>query len=65
MPRKAKKTRKKRTPTINYDDVDSDDGEEYIYDEVTGGRMKKPVMSVLNKTKLSKYEMDELFNKLE
>ena len=38
--------------------------EEYEYDEVVGGRDKKPVLSALNKKKLSKYEMDELFNKL-
>ncbi len=38
--------------------------EEYEYDEVVGGRDKKPVLSVLNKKNLSKYEMDELFNKL-
>jgi hypothetical protein len=38
--------------------------EEYEYDEVVGGRDKKPVLSALNKKKLSKYEMDELFNTL-
>ena len=38
--------------------------EEYEYDEVVGGRDKKPVLSALNKKNLSKYEMDELFNKL-
>ncbi len=34
--------------------------EEFLLDEVTGKR-RKPVMSVLNKTKLSKHEMDDLF----
>jgi hypothetical protein len=34
---------------------------EYIYDEVTGGRNRKKVLDALNKTKLSKHEMDELF----
>jgi len=37
---------------------------EYEYDEVVGGRDKKPILSVLNKKRLSKYEMDDLFNKL-
>lgn len=37
---------------------------EYEMDEVVGARDKKPVMSVLNKGKLSKYEMDDLFNEL-
>lgn len=35
---------------------------EYEYDEIVGARDKKPVLSALNKTKLSKMEMDELFN---
>jgi len=38
--------------------------EEYEYDEVVGGRDKKPVLSALNKKKLNRYEMDDLFNKL-
>jgi hypothetical protein len=38
--------------------------EEYEYDEVVGGRDKKPILSALNKKKLSQFEMDELFNKL-
>ena len=60
MPKKKTTKRRKREPVIRYED--DDDDVEYVYDEVTGGRMKKPVMSVLNKTKLSKYEMDDLFN---
>jgi hypothetical protein len=35
--------------------------EEFVYDEVTGSKGKKKVLSVLNKSKLSKYEMDEIF----
>jgi len=35
--------------------------DEFEFDEVTGARNKKPVMSALNKKKLSKYELDELF----
>ena len=64
MPRKKaqKRTRRKKDYTLNYED--DNENVEYVYDEITGGRMKKPVMSVLNKTKLSKYEMDDLFNTL-
>jgi hypothetical protein len=38
-----------------------EDKEEYVYDEITGGRGKKRVLDALNKTKLSKHEMDEIF----
>ncbi len=34
--------------------------EEFMLDEVSG-RKRKPIMSILNKTKLSRYEMDDLF----
>ena len=34
--------------------------EDYLLDEITG-KKRKPVMSILNKTKLCKHEMDELF----
>ncbi len=37
-----------------------DERSDFMLDEVTG-KKRKPVMAVLNKTKLSKYEMDELF----
>jgi len=39
--------------------------EEFLFDEVNGSRNKKPIMSILNKQKLSKHEMDDLFNTLE
>ena len=39
------------------------DNEEYELDEVLGERGRKPVMSVLNKTKLSGMDMDDLFVK--
>lgn len=39
--------------------------DDYEFDSVVGGRDKKPVMSLLNKGKLSKYEMDDLLNTLE
>ena len=42
-------------------EMDNKEKEDFLYDEVTGGRNKKPVMSILNKAKLSKHEMDELF----
>jgi len=35
--------------------------DEYEYDEVTGAREKKRMMDVLNKKKLTRWEMDELF----
>ena len=38
--------------------------EDYEFDSVVGGRDKKPVMSLLNKGKLSQYEMDDLLNQL-
>ncbi|MBI2546710.1 hypothetical protein HYV81_06040 [Candidatus Woesearchaeota archaeon] len=37
-----------------------DEKEEYLMDEITG-KKKKPVMSALNKRKISRYEMDDLF----
>lgn len=43
---------------------DEIDESEYEFDSVVGGRDKKPIMSVLNKGKLSKYEMDDLLNQL-
>lgn len=40
------------------------DENEYEFDSIVGGRDKKPIMSMLNKGKLSKYEMDDLMNQL-
>jgi hypothetical protein len=37
------------------------DEDEYMFNEITGAKGKKSVMSALNKTKISKFEMDELF----
>ncbi|MGM5480808.1 MAG: hypothetical protein ACQESE_00190 [Nanobdellota archaeon] len=45
--------------------VEATSGEDYEYDAIVGGRDKKPVMSILNKGKLSKYEMDDLLNTVE
>jgi hypothetical protein len=44
------------------EEINEDD---YEFDSIVGGRDKKPVMSLLNKGKLSKYEMDDLLNTLE
>jgi len=38
-----------------------DEDKDFEYDEVRGAHGRKPKMAVLNKTKLSKYEMDDLF----
>ncbi len=35
--------------------------DEFEFDEVRGAHGKKPKMAVLNKKKISSYEMDELF----
>ena len=40
---------------------EEDEEEEYLLDEIKGAHGKKPKISILNKKKLSKYEMDELF----
>ena len=42
-----------------YDEM-LDDEEDYLLDEISG-RKRKPVMSALNKRKVSRYEMDDLF----
>lgn len=47
---------------LETEDINEDD---YEFDSVVGGRDKKPVMSLLNKGKLSKYEMDDLLNEME
>ncbi len=41
-----------------------DEKDEFLLDEISG-RKRKPVMSLLNKKKLSSFEMDELFVDLE
>ena len=37
------------------------DEEDFEFDEIRGEAGKKPKMAVLNKTKLSRYELDNLF----
>lgn len=39
--------------------------EEFLLDEINGSRGKKPVISILNKKKLNRYEMDDLFNPIQ
>ena len=39
---------------------DDNEDEEFMLDEVSG-RKRKSVMSLLNKTKLGKHEMDDIF----
>ncbi|MAE13132.1 hypothetical protein CMO92_01080 [Candidatus Woesearchaeota archaeon] len=39
----------------------TDSYKEMELDEVTGGRDKKPVLSILNQRRVNKYEMDEIF----
>ncbi len=41
---------------------DFNEGEgDFVFDQITGSRGKKKAMALLNKSKLSKYEMDDLF----
>ena len=43
------------------EDFETSTNEEFEFDEIRGAHGKKPIMAVLNKKKLSSYEMDELF----
>lgn len=43
-----------------FDDWEQEEEEDYLLDEVSG-RKRKSVMSLLNKTDLSKNEMDDIF----
>lgn len=45
---------------IMHEEFEDEEKEDFLLDEISG-RKKKPVMSVLNKRKLSRYEMDDLF----
>ncbi|HYD03554.1 MAG TPA: hypothetical protein VEC16_04600 [Alphaproteobacteria bacterium] len=40
---------------------ESYEDKDFEFDEIRGAHGRKPKMAVLNKTKLSKYEMDDLF----
>ena len=39
----------------------ADKNDDFILDEVRGSHGKKPRMAILNKKKISSWEMDELF----
>jgi len=41
--------------------MNEDNSNDFEFDEVRGEHGRKPKMAILNKTKLSKYEMDDLF----
>ncbi len=43
------------------EDFESSKREDFEFDEIRGAHGKKPKMAILNKKKLSSYEMDELF----
>ena len=47
-----------------FEDIFMKEEEDYEFDEVTGAKNKRRKMDVLNKRKVSKYEMDELFCEL-
>ena len=49
----AKKERKQRKS--------HEEGDEFIFDEITGARGKKTALSLLNKRIVGDHEMDELF----
>lgn len=48
--------------SLKVEEQAADKDVEYEYDEIVGGRDKKPVMSKLNQRVISKYEMDDLLN---
>ncbi|MCB9358381.1 hypothetical protein H6503_00460 [Candidatus Woesearchaeota archaeon] len=41
--------------------TEGEEQEDFIYDQVKGGHGKKHILSDLNKKRLGKHEMDELF----
>jgi hypothetical protein len=46
---------------MSNEDFSEHEDKDFEYDEIRGAHGKKPKMAILNKTKLSKYEMDDLF----
>lgn len=40
---------------------ESFEDKDFEFDEIRGAHGRKPKMAILNKTKLSKYELDDLF----
>ena len=49
------------SPIEKDDSLQKPSEDDYEFDSIVGARDKRPVMAVLNKGKLSKQEMDELF----
>ena len=43
------------------EEIIENEEKDFEYDEVRGAHGRKPKMAILNKTRLSKYEMDDLF----
>ena len=43
------------------EDIFESQEDEFEFDQIRGSHGKKPKMAILNKKKLSPYEMDELF----
>lgn len=43
------------------EEYDEEGSSDFIFDQINGGRGKKPVMSLLNKSKVNKHELDDLF----
>ena len=43
------------------EDIFESKDEEFEFDEIRGAHGRKPKMAILNKKKLSSFEMDELF----
>ena len=43
------------------EETEESNKEDYVYDEINGSKGKKRVLDALNKSKLGKHEMDELF----
>ena len=67
MSAKRKKTRPKVTAKtakqelLSYEECGETDSSEFILDEITGRKRKSSPMHVLNKKKVNRFEMDELF----
>lgn len=44
-----------------FEDDKEEGHSEFFYDQVNGSKGRKPVLSMLNKSKINKFEMDTLF----
>lgn len=50
---------------VMFDEHEIKDKDEFVLDEINGSRNKRTALSTLNKRRVSKFEMDELFNQFE